>query len=100
MVKATGHGLHVVIVEDRAELPFGHYSTLCADLAAAFAGLDHEVELLTTRGWAGEWDGRPRDASFTVVRYGAAGLPRRSAQRSVSLRSNGAMATHAGVVQW
>ena len=61
---------HVVIVEDRAELRFGHYSGLCADLAAAFADLDHEVELLTPRGWAGEWDGRPRDASFAVLRYG------------------------------
>ena len=61
---------HVVIVEDRAELPFGHYSVLCADLATAFADLGYEVELLTTRGWAGEWDGRPRDGSFAVRRYG------------------------------
>ena len=61
---------HVVIVEDRAELPFGHYSGRCAELAAAFAGLGYEVELLTTRGWAGEWDGRLRDASFAVLRYG------------------------------
>jgi glycosyltransferase involved in cell wall biosynthesis len=62
--------VHVVIVEDRAELPFGHYSTLCADLATAFADLGHHVELLTTRGWAGEWDGRTRHASFAVHRYG------------------------------
>ena len=60
----------VVIVEDRAEIPFGHYSVLCADLATAYADLDYEVELLTTHGWAGEWDGRARDASFALRRFG------------------------------
>jgi glycosyltransferase involved in cell wall biosynthesis len=69
VVKPAGDGVRVVIVEDRAELPFGHYSVLCADLASAFADLGHEVELLTTRGWAGEWDGRPRRSSFSVLRY-------------------------------
>ena len=80
----AGRRSHVVIVEDRAELPFGHYSTLCADLATAFADLDHEVELLTTRGWAGEWDGRRRDASFAVLRYGA--LARRFERRGARWR--------------
>jgi glycosyltransferase involved in cell wall biosynthesis len=61
---------HVVIVEDRAELPYGHYSVLCADLAIAFTDLGDEVELLTARGWVGEWDGRARDAAFAVRRYG------------------------------
>lgn len=75
-------GRHVVIVDDRAELPFGHYSVLCADLATAFADLGHEVGLLTTRGWAGESDGRASDASFTVLRYGpwAAWFERRGAR--------------------
>jgi glycosyltransferase involved in cell wall biosynthesis len=74
--------MRVVIVEDRAELPFGHYSTLCADLALAFTALGHEVEILTTRGWAGEWDGRPRSGSFSIARYGpwAARLERRGAR--------------------
>ncbi|MSO79138.1 MAG: hypothetical protein EXQ79_05975 [Acidimicrobiia bacterium] len=61
---------HVVIVEDRAELSFGHFSGLCGDLATAFAGFGRKVELLTTRGWVGEGDGRARDSSLAVLRYG------------------------------
>jgi glycosyltransferase involved in cell wall biosynthesis len=60
----------VVIVEDRAHLPFGHYPGLCADLADAFADVGCTVELLTERGWAGESDGRPPDHRFAVRRYG------------------------------
>lgn len=69
----------VVIVEDRAELPFGHYSVLCADLAGAFAELGNPVDLVTRCGWAGDDDGRPRRAAFSVSRYGrrAAWLARR-----------------------
>src|SRR4051812_37464170 len=67
----------VVIVEDRADLPFGHYSILCSDLASAYASLGHPVEMLTRCGWAGEWDGRSRRAPFTVRRYG-----RRAARRA------------------
>jgi glycosyltransferase involved in cell wall biosynthesis len=74
----------VVIVEDRAHLPFGHYAALCADLADAFAELGCTVELLTSAGWAGEWDGRAADHSFTVSRYGrwAARVARRDDRRS------------------
>lgn len=73
---------HVVIVEDRAELPFGHFAGLCGDLAAAFAGFGRKVELLTSCGWVGECDTGARDASFAVLRYGrwAARFERRGAR--------------------
>jgi glycosyltransferase involved in cell wall biosynthesis len=92
-VTADGRA-RVVIVEDRAELPFGHYSTLCADLAAAYADLGHEVEILTPRGWAGEWDGRPRIGSFSISRYGrwAARLERRGARWRVAAMMGAARA--------
>jgi hypothetical protein len=57
-VEPSANERSVVIVEDRA------------DLATTFADLGYEVELLTARGWAGERDGRSRDASFAVCRYG------------------------------
>jgi glycosyltransferase involved in cell wall biosynthesis len=73
---------HVVIVEDRADLPFGHYPGLCADLGDAFAELGCSVDILTKRGWAGEQDARTADPSFTIRRYGrwAAWLDRRGAR--------------------
>jgi glycosyltransferase involved in cell wall biosynthesis len=60
----------VVIVEDRAELAFGHYAVLCADLAGAFSDLGNRVDLLTRSGWAGDDDDRPHRSPVAVHRYG------------------------------
>ncbi len=89
-----------MIVEDRADLPFGHYSTLCADLAVAFTDLGHEVELLTTRGWAGEWDGRPRQSSFAVSSLRSLGDEARAARRALAGRRDDGRGARAPAARW
>ncbi len=44
----------IVIVEDRAQMPLGHFPNLFADLADGFVELGLDVDVLTRRGWAFE----------------------------------------------
>jgi hypothetical protein len=42
----------IVIVEDRAQMPLGHFPGEFAELADGFVGMGLEVDVLTRRGWA------------------------------------------------
>lgn len=42
----------IVIVEDRAQMPLGHFPVEFADLADGFVELGFDVDVLTRRGWA------------------------------------------------
>jgi glycosyltransferase involved in cell wall biosynthesis len=42
----------IVIVEDRAQMPLGHFPGEFAELADGFVGLGLDVDVLTRRGWA------------------------------------------------
>jgi glycosyltransferase involved in cell wall biosynthesis len=57
----------VLIVEDRAHRPVGHFPNRFAELADAFAGIGCKVEVLTSHGWlrAGE-----RPVAFAVRSLG------------------------------
>lgn len=57
----------VLVVEDRADRPVGHWPVLFAEVAAGFAAAGCRVAVLTSRGWyfAGE-----KTAPFSVYRYG------------------------------
>jgi hypothetical protein len=58
----------VLVVEDRADRPVGHWPVLFAEVAAGFAAVGCRVAVLTSRGWyfAGE-----RGVPFRVYEYGA-----------------------------
>jgi glycosyltransferase involved in cell wall biosynthesis len=59
----------VLIVEDRAHWESGHYGSRAPQLAAAYAELGYEVEILTSHGWSRAAE-HP-DPPFTVARYRA-----------------------------
>ncbi len=65
----------VLIVEDRADDPCGHYPRRFAELAEAYSNLGHHVEVSTARGWLHESEHR-KDAGtgFVVHRYGPLAL--------------------------
>ncbi|MEX1009176.1 MAG: glycosyltransferase [Acidimicrobiia bacterium] len=56
----------VLVVEDRAHRPIGHFPTLFAELAEGFAENGCAVEVLTSTGWL--YDGE-RAVPFVVNRY-------------------------------
>jgi glycosyltransferase involved in cell wall biosynthesis len=57
----------VLVVEDRAHLPVGHWPVLFAEVAGGFAAVGCRVAVLTSRGWyfAGE-----KAVPFPVYEYG------------------------------
>jgi glycosyltransferase involved in cell wall biosynthesis len=58
----------VLVVEDQADVPVGHFPCRFAELAEAFAALGCGVEVLTSRGWV-----HARDSGtvhFDTSRYG------------------------------
>jgi glycosyltransferase involved in cell wall biosynthesis len=57
----------VLVVEDRADRPVGHWPVLFAEVAAGFAAVGCRVAVLTSRGWhfAGE-----QAVPFPVYEYG------------------------------
>jgi glycosyltransferase involved in cell wall biosynthesis len=57
----------VLVVEDRAHLPTGHFPTRFAELAAGFAENGCAVEVLTSQGWLHDGE---RPVPFVVNRYG------------------------------
>jgi glycosyltransferase involved in cell wall biosynthesis len=57
----------VLVVEDRAHRPVGHFPYCFAELAEGFAANGCRVEVLTSRGWLREGDG---PEPFLVRRYG------------------------------
>jgi glycosyltransferase involved in cell wall biosynthesis len=57
----------VLVVEELAHRPDGHFPVRCAQLAAAYAELGYEVELLTSEGWAGS--ATSSASPFGVSRY-------------------------------
>jgi glycosyltransferase involved in cell wall biosynthesis len=57
----------ILIVEELAHLPNGHFPVRCAQLATAYAELGHRVELLTSKGWSR--DGEVAQPLFTLRRY-------------------------------
>ncbi len=58
----------VVIVEDRAHEALGHFPVRFAALARAFDELGVAVDVVTSRGWAGDED--PGPIPFRLHRYG------------------------------
>jgi hypothetical protein len=70
----------VLVVEDQAHLPHGHYAVRGVELAGAFAALGHRSTLLTSRGRAGE-----QPLPFPVATYGpvARGIARLGAHARV-----------------
>ena len=56
----------ILIVEDRAHWPIGHYAVRAFELATAYTELGYEVEILTSHGWCREAE--HRDAPFAVAR--------------------------------
>ncbi|HXY95219.1 MAG TPA: glycosyltransferase family 4 protein [Acidimicrobiia bacterium] len=57
----------VLVVEDRAHRPFGHYPTRFASVAEGFAEIGCVVEVLTSNGWLHEG---ARPVPFVVRRFG------------------------------
>src|SRR6476469_6014185 len=57
----------VLVVEDRAHRPLGHFPNLFADLAEGFVENGCTVETLTAQGWLREGEG---PVPFVVNRYG------------------------------
>jgi hypothetical protein len=58
----------ILVIEDWAHLPSGHYPRRFAELAEAFAALGWHAEVLTSRGWLHETD--TGTSPFAVSRYG------------------------------
>jgi hypothetical protein len=58
----------ILVVEDRAHEPIGHYPLLFASLATQFQELGVDVVAVTAHGWALEGD--PAFAPFPLVRFG------------------------------
>jgi glycosyltransferase involved in cell wall biosynthesis len=59
----------VLVVEEHAHWPNGHFPVRCAQLASAYAELGYRVELLTSEGWSR--DREHAQPPFTVRRYRA-----------------------------
>lgn len=57
----------VLVVEDRAHRPMGHFPTRFAELAEGFAEAGCAVEVLTSQGWLHDGE---RPVPFAVNRYG------------------------------
>jgi glycosyltransferase involved in cell wall biosynthesis len=64
---ADARGERVLVVEDRAHRPLGHFPTRFAELATGFAENGCVVEALTSGGWL---HGDARAVPFVVRRYG------------------------------
>ena len=64
----TERAPRVLVVEDRAHRPLGHFPTWFAELAEGFAANGCAVEVLTSHGWL---YGDGAGTSFVVRRYGA-----------------------------
>ncbi len=60
----------VVIVEDRAHESLGHFPVRFATLARAFDTIGVAVEVVTSRGWAGDHRADDGPIPFRVHRYG------------------------------
>src|SRR5439155_12101062 len=58
----------VLVVEDRAHRPVGHFPNRFAELAEGFVANGCSVEVLTSQGWLYEGE---RPVPFPVRRYGA-----------------------------
>ncbi|HEY7107577.1 MAG TPA: glycosyltransferase [Acidimicrobiia bacterium] len=67
MAGADNGGRRVLVVEDRAHRPLGHFPTRFAELAEGLAESGCAVEVLTSEGWL--HDGA-RAVPFVVRRYG------------------------------
>src|SRR5262245_40678889 len=63
----TATGRRILLVEDRAHRPLGHFPSRFAELAEGFAANGCVVEVLTSNGWLDE--GRVA-VPFVVRRYG------------------------------
>src|SRR5689334_21802293 len=63
----TERAPRVLVVEDRAHRPLGHFPNRFAELAEGFAANRCSVEVLTTHGWL---YGDGAGTSFVVRRYG------------------------------
>jgi glycosyltransferase involved in cell wall biosynthesis len=57
----------VLVVEDRAHWPYGHFPDRFAELAEGFVGLGCSVEVLTSHGWLAD---RSAPVPFVVRRMG------------------------------
>jgi glycosyltransferase involved in cell wall biosynthesis len=65
--EAAASGRRVLVVEDRAHWPSGHYPNRFAELAEGFVDNGCAVEVLTSQGWLNDGDAPVR---FAVNRYG------------------------------
>lgn len=66
MTAGAHHG-SVLIVEELAHWPNGHFSVRFAQLAQAYVELGYDVDVLTTKGW---WHGGERQVPFSLHRFG------------------------------
>ena len=64
---ADAHHGRVLIIEELAHWPNGHFSVRFAQLAQAYDDLGYDVDVLTSKGW---WHSGEQAVPFAVHQFG------------------------------